>query len=90
MSIVMRIHPFLRQFTEGQKTVEVKGSTVGECLADLGSKFPDIRPHLYNKEGKIADLWDIYLNSVSCYPEELAKPVKDGDELVIVALIHGG
>ena len=90
MSVTMRIHPFLRQFSGGQKIVEVRGNTVGECLDDLETKFPGIKQQLYDKEGKLADLWDVYVNSTSCYPEELATPVKDGDELTIVALIHGG
>lgn len=90
MSVTIRIHSFLRQYTGGDKTVEVKGKTVGECLDDLEAKFPGIKQQLYDKEGKLADLWDVYVNSTSCYPEDIAKPVKDGDELTIVALIHGG
>jgi hypothetical protein len=43
-----------------------------------------------NKAGKLNDLWDIYVNSSSSYPEELALPVHDGDELNIIALIQGG
>ena len=88
--MTMKIHSFLRQFTDGQKVVEVRGKTVGECLDDLVGKSPGIRQHLYDKEGKLADLWDVYVNSVSCYPDDLAKAVNDGDELVIVALVQGG
>jgi molybdopterin converting factor small subunit len=33
---------------------------------------------------------EIYVNMESSYPEELAKPVKDGDELYIVIIISGG
>jgi len=33
---------------------------------------------------------DIYVNQESSYPEELAKPVKDGDELHITMIIAGG
>jgi molybdopterin synthase sulfur carrier subunit len=90
MSSTLQLHPFLRQFAGGQKTIEVKGRTVGECLADLESRFPDIKPHLYDEAGKLADLWDIFINSDSSYPEQLARPVKDGDELIIIALVHGG
>jgi hypothetical protein len=33
---------------------------------------------------------DIYVNQDSSYPEELAKPVKDGDRLSIALMIAGG
>ncbi|MBI2979332.1 MAG: MoaD/ThiS family protein [Chloroflexi bacterium] len=32
----------------------------------------------------------IYVNEESAFPEELARPVKDGDELHIVTMIAGG
>jgi molybdopterin converting factor small subunit len=90
MTVPIQIHPFLRQFVGGQKIVEVEGKTVGECLADLETKFPAIKQHLYDKEGRLAELWDVYVNSESYYSEGLAKPVKEGDQFVIVALMHGG
>lgn len=90
MSVTMRIHPFLRQFSGGEKIVEVEGKTVGECIENLEVKFPGIKQHLCDKEGKLDNLWDIYVNAASSYPEELAMPVKNGDELIVVAVMHGG
>jgi molybdopterin synthase sulfur carrier subunit len=90
MSITIQLHPFLRQFANGQKIVEVIGKTIGECIDDLESKFPGIKAQLFDEQGKLTDLWDIYVNSESAYPELLSKPVKDGDELIILALVHGG
>lgn len=90
MSVTVRLHPILRQFTRGEKVVEVDGVTIGECIDDLEQKFPGIKQQLVNKAGKLQDLWDIYVNSNSSYPEELALPVRDGDELNIIALVQGG
>jgi molybdopterin synthase sulfur carrier subunit len=84
------LHPVLRQFTRGEKVVEVDGKTIGECIDELERRFPGIKQQLVNKAGKLNDLWDIYVNSSSSYPEELALPVHDGDELNIIALIQGG
>ncbi|MBE9522435.1 MAG: ThiS family protein, partial [Proteobacteria bacterium] len=33
---------------------------------------------------------DIYVNLESSYPEELAKPVMDGDKLSVTLMIAGG
>ena len=90
MSVKINIHPFLSQHTDGQDVVEVNGSTVGQCLEQLVGRFPELRQWLFEKNGKLNRLVEIYVNTESSYPEELAKPVKDGDELHIVIIISGG
>ena len=73
-----------------QAIAEVSGTTVGECLADLVRQFPGIETKLFNKKGKLLNYVDIYVNLESSYPEELAKPVMDGDKLSITLMIAGG
>ena len=90
MSITVNIHQALRQITNNQATVEVSGTTVGECLTELVQKFPDIKTKLFGKNGKLLNYIDIYVNAESSYPEELAKPVKDGDKLSITLMLAGG
>lgn len=90
MSVRINIHPFLLQHTNNQDVVEVNGSTVGECLQQLVSRFPDLKPWLFERNGRLNRLVEIYVNTESSYPEELAKPVRDGDELHIVVIIAGG
>ena len=70
--------------------VEVSGSTVGECLNRLVDQFPGVKESLFAKDGKLNHIVEIYVNLESSYPEELAKPVKDGDELHLVIIIVGG
>lgn len=86
----MRLHPYLRKFADGREVVQVVGRTIGECVDDLEAQFPGIKQRLCDEEGKLLSFYDIYVNSESSYPEELAKPVKDGDELTVVTLIAGG
>ena len=90
MSVKVNIHPFLLHITDNQDVVEVKGNTVGQCLEDLVSKYPDLREWLFEKNGGISNLVEIYINAESSYPDELAKPVQDEDELQIVIIITGG
>jgi len=90
LSITVNIHQALRQITNNQATVEVAGTTVGECLTELVQKFPDIKTKLFGKNGKLLNYIDIYVNAESSYPEELAKPVKDGDKLSITLMLAGG
>jgi len=86
----INLHPDLLQFTNDQAMVMVNGSTVGECLDELVKQFPEIRQRLFDKNGKLLNYVDVYVNYESSYPEELAKPVKDGDELHITLIIAGG
>ena len=90
MSQTVNIHQALRHLTNNQATIEVSGTTVGECLAELVKQFPGIMNKLFNKKGKLLNYVDIYVNLESSYPEELAKPVIDGDKLSITLLIAGG
>lgn len=90
MSIKINIHPFFSHLTNDQDVVEVNGSTVGQCLEQLIARFPETKNWLFRKDGNLLSLVDIYVNGESAYPDELAKPVKDGDELHIVVIIAGG
>lgn len=90
MSVKININPLLYQYTNEQKIAEVNGDTVGQCLDHLVEQFPDIRKAIFDKNGKLLNYIDIYVNRESAYPEELAKPVKEGDELHIVITIAGG
>ena len=90
MSINILLHPYLRKFTSGLESVRVTGCTVGECLDDLERQYPDIRSAIRDEQGKLHDFWDVFVNSESSYPDELVKPVKDGDELNIITIPGGG
>ena len=90
MSVKVNINPALYQYTNNQGMVEVNGDTVGQCLDHLVKQFPGIEKGLFDKKGKLLNYIDIYVNGKSAYPEELAKPVKKGDELHIVITIAGG
>ncbi len=72
------------------EVVEVSGNTVGDCLNHLVKQFPGIEKMLFAKDSKLLGYASIYVNGEDAYPEELAKPVKDGDELRILYVIGGG
>ncbi len=90
MSIKVKISMCLQRFTNHTEVVEVNGSTVGECLKHLVEQFPLVKERLFDKQGKLFIYVNIYVNEKSVYPEQLAKPVKDGDELSIILMIGGG
>ncbi len=90
MSIKISIPSYMQSFTNNMKAVEVNGSTVGECLNHLVKQFPGMKKQLFSKHGNLFENIIISINEESAYPEQLAKPVKEGDELNILLIIGGG
>ncbi len=90
MSIKINIHRTHRQFTNGLDIVEVDGNTVGACLDNLVRQCPGMEKVLFDKKGKLVNVVEIYVNLKSAYPNELAKQVRDGDNIHITLMIAGG
>ncbi len=98
MSIKLKIPlSYVQSFTDDTdfaqltlEVVEVNGSTVGECINHLLKQFPGTKKQLFTKTGSLFENIIISVNGESAYPEQLAKPVKDGDELNIVFMVSGG
>ena len=90
MAVKVHLHATHRQFTSGQDVVDVEGNTVGECLNHLVKQYPRMEKALFAKKDKLLNSVEIYLNSASAYPNELLKPVKDGDEIHLITMLAGG
>jgi molybdopterin converting factor small subunit len=90
MGVKVHLHLTLRQFTNGREVVEAEGKTVGECLKDVVKQFPALESSLFDKKGKLNHIVEVYLNLQSTYPDELAKRVKDGDEIHVTMMLAGG
>ncbi len=90
MSVKVNIHKTHRRHTDGLDVVEVTGKTVGACLQELVEKYPDIGSDLFDKKGDLLNIIEIYINMESAYPDELKKPLKDGDEIYITIMLAGG
>jgi len=90
VSVKINIPPTLSHLTEGNDVIEVEGNTVGECLNQLAGLYPAVKDQLFAEDGKLNNVVEVYVNMESSYPEELAKPVKDGDELHPIIIVLGG
>lgn len=90
MAVKVHLHLTLRQFTNGQEIIDVDGTTVGECLKNVVKKYPGMESSIFGKNGKLSNIVEIYVNLQSAYPNELAKQVKDGDEIHVTMMLAGG
>ena len=90
MPVRVHIPTPMRQHTDGQAVVEVAGATVQGALDALGSKFPALTGRLFDN-GQVRRFINLYLNDEDVrYLDNLATPVKDGDELSIIPAVAGG
>lgn len=81
----------LRQYTEGQKEVEVSGATVGEALNALTERYADLRKQVFTDDGKLRSFVNVYLDEEDVrYLEKEKTPLNPNATLSIVPSIAGG
>ncbi len=90
MSVKIHIHVTHRQHTNGQKTIEVQGDSVGDVLNNFISLYPGMKNEIFDKNGDLRHYIEIYLNNESAFPDELKKTVKKGDDIQIITFLAGG
>jgi molybdopterin converting factor small subunit len=89
-SEVRIFHAKLLQTMGNPESVSVEGKTVGECLDDLVRQYPDIEGLVFDKRHEMHHHMFVFVNSESLRKVEMARSMKEGDVLIIAALITGG
>jgi MoaD family protein len=90
MAIKIQIPTPMRQHAEGKGEVEAAGGSVQAVLDDLGVRYPALKDRIFDK-GQVRRFVNVYLNNEDIrYLDNLATPVKDGDELAIIPAVAGG
>ena len=92
MSVTITIAaPIMEDVTRSQNRVEMDGvSTFQDILDKLEVMFPGFNELMYNDNGRLNAILDVYINGESVYPEERKAKVKDGDVVSITMLYEGG
>ena len=91
MTVMVEMPSALRQFADNQDELDSDGKNVEEVLADLCSRFPELKQNLYEDEGSIRNFINIYVNDedIRC-ADGMQTGLKDGDRIQIVPSIAGG
>ena len=91
MGVLIEIPSALKQYVNNQDEVEVDGSSVEEVLDSLCAQFTELKPNLFDEDGKVRNFINVYLNDDDIrYAEGMKSPVKDGDSIQIIPSISGG
>jgi len=90
MGVNIILHPNLLVGIEEEVSITVSGETVGDCLAQAEALVPQFLAENYLNNGEILGHVLVYINRVDAYPNELARPVKNGDRVELIPIIGGG
>ena len=84
------IPTILRTHTDGEKTVEAKGSTVAEVIDDLEARHPGIAARLVN-DGKLHRFVNIYVDDEDIrFSGGLQAKVGENSTFTILPAVAGG
>jgi molybdopterin synthase sulfur carrier subunit len=81
----------LRAQAEGQREIEVEGTTVGAAVQSLVGRHPGLASQLLTAEGELHRFVNVYLNGRDVrYLAGLDTPVDPHDEIRLLPAIAGG
>ena len=90
MSIEVRIPTILRSYTDGAKSVQGDGSSLGELIADLETRHPGLSERLV-EDGALRRFVNVYLNDEDVrFLGGIATPVAEGDTVTVLPAVAGG
>lgn len=93
MPIIFHIPGALREFTGGQRTVEIEQSpaTLAGALVVLWTLYPGVRDRIVTEQGQVREHVNIFIgNENARYTGGLTSPLSAGAEISIVPAVSGG
>ncbi len=91
MPVTLRLPSVLARSAGGQSVHQARGATVGDVVADLAARYPDLGPRLRDAKGEPYPYVIFYLDDEDIrFQNGFATPVADGAEITVVPAVAGG
>ena len=91
MPITLNLPSVLAAHAGGVRTLHASGRTLGEAVADVAARFPNLGPRLRDQDGNPYPFVVFYVNDEDVrFRGGFAAPVQDGDEVTVIPAIAGG
>jgi molybdopterin converting factor small subunit len=91
MAVEIKLPNVLRAQADGQATVSVAGTTVGEVFNQLIAEYPGLRAQLLDDAGGLHKFVNVYKDDDDIrYLDGLDTKLADGDVLSILPAVAGG
>jgi sulfur-carrier protein len=72
----------------GNTRVEASGATLDEVLQDLDRRYPGLRFRMVDEQDRIRRHMRVFIGGDQVF--DLARPLREGEEIVIVQALTGG
>ena len=87
----VKLPAVLRAQANGERAIEVHGSTIGAAVRSLVGRHPGLADQLLTPEGELHRFVNVYLNGQDVrYLSGLETPVGERDEIRLLPAIAGG
>ena len=90
MNVTVSIPTAFRGHTEGLDHFDCSATGLNDLLDALVTRFPQLKQHLRDQEGKVPRFLNIYVNDEDIRFLGAGYAFKDGDEITLVPSIAGG
>ncbi|HWX53588.1 MAG TPA: MoaD/ThiS family protein [Verrucomicrobiae bacterium] len=90
MKVTVSIPTAFRGHTEGLDHFACAATGLNDLLDALAARFPQLKPHLRDQEGKVRRFLNIYVNDEDIRFLGDNYSFHDGDEITLVPSIAGG
>ncbi len=91
MAVKLRLPTVLAKAAGGQTVHEARGATVGDVVADVAGRYPELGSRLRDAKGEPYPYVIFYVDDEDIrFRDGFATPVADGSEIVVVPAIAGG
>jgi molybdopterin converting factor small subunit len=90
-NIIVRLPSSIAHFTGDNKVLECEAHSIAECIQELDVRFTGLKDILCDLDGKISDIFMIFLNGENiAYLQGMKTTLQNGDELTIIPAAAGG
>jgi sulfur-carrier protein len=91
MAVTFSLPTVLAKLADGQSSIQASGDTLGDIVTQIADRFPRLAPRLRDDSGGPYPFVTFYLNDEDVrFRSGFATPVREGDEITVVAAIAGG
>jgi len=90
MPATVTLPTILRPYAGGAKSLEARGSTVAEVLADLTDRYPQLGRQLLS-DGRLTTFVNVFVDDEDVrYVGGLEAEVREGAEITVLPAVAGG
>jgi sulfur-carrier protein len=89
-NVTISIPSAFRRHTDNLDQFQCAAANLSELLDALAARFPELKPHLRDEQGKVRRFLNIYVNDEDIRFLGNDYKFKEGDEVTLVPSIAGG